>query len=92
MKILRYTADLQVIFSLNENERMIIMSNIKRKFISALALITCISFFAGCANSNKHNQPVSVNSESQQQVSSKNDTMTAEQIPERQKNTKTRAS
>ena len=92
MKILRYTADLQVIFSLNEKERMIIMSNIKRKFISALALITCISFFAGCANTNKQSQPVSVNSESQQEVSSTKNTTTAEQIPEKQKNTKTRAS
>ena len=68
------------------------MSNIKRKFISALALITCISFFAGCANTNKQSQPVSVNSESQQEVSSTKNTTTAEQIPEKQKNTKTRAS
>ena len=69
------------------------MSNIKRKFLATLALITCVSFFAGCANSNKQNQPVSVNLESQQKVSSaNNNTITAAQIPEKQKNTKTRAS
>ena len=68
------------------------MSNIKRKFIATLTLITCISFLAGCANSNKQNPVVSVSSESQQEVSSTKNTTTAGQITDRQKNTKTRAS